>query len=49
MAEKLELPKISTETREKIRAMGFVNHLYDSTNLPSAYIPRGSGCTPNNT
>jgi hypothetical protein len=46
MAEEQELPKISTETREKLRAMGFVNHLYDSTILPSHYIPRGCGCTP---
>lgn len=44
MAEEHELPKISAETRHRIRAMGFVNHLYDTTVLPSHYIPRGLGC-----
>jgi hypothetical protein len=44
MAEEHELPKISSETREKLKAMGFINHLYDSTILPSHYIPRASGC-----
>jgi hypothetical protein len=44
MAEEIALPKISGETREKLTAHGFINHLYDSTQLPSMYIPRGSGC-----
>jgi hypothetical protein len=39
------LPKISEATREKLTAYGFNNHLYDSLQLPSVFIPRGSGCT----
>lgn len=44
MADEIALPKISSETREKLTAHGFINHLYDSTQLPSAFIPRGCGC-----
>lgn len=44
MAEESALPKISSETREKLTAHGFINHLYDSTQLPSVFVPRGSGC-----
>lgn len=48
MAEENALPSISAETREKLKAQGFVNHLYDSTQLPSHYIPRGAGCKHRN-
>ena len=45
MADEIALPKISGETRDKLTAHGFINHLYDSTQLPSIFVPRGSGCT----
>jgi hypothetical protein len=45
MADEIALPKISGETRDKLTAHGFINHLYDSTQLPSMFVPRGSGCT----
>ena len=38
------LPKISPETRQKLEAHGFKNHLYDYLQMPQAFIPRAPGC-----